>query len=336
MLRPAVETQPVPADADDPAIWLHPTDAARSLVVGTDKVERTGGLYVFGLDGRLRHAVTPLDRPNNVDVEYGVVLGGVATDIVVVTERLQHRLRAYRIGDGDPPLEEVSSDGGLRVLEGAHGEASEPMGVALYKRSRDGAVFAIVAPKSGGEGDYLWQYRLEDDGRRRVRARFVRRFGSFSRQGGEPGEVGEIEAVAVDDDLGFVYYSDERFGIRKYHADPDRTDAARELAVFGQEGYAADREGLAVYAGANGRGFIVSVDQVPNATRLRLYRREGAPGDPHDHREVVREVVTATDATDGLEVTSASLPGFPGGLAVLMNSAGRNFHIYRWSDLAPR
>jgi 3-phytase len=334
-VRPAVETQPVSSDADDPAIWIHPTDPSRTLIVGTDKVQQTGGLFVFGLDGGIRQVVAPLDRPNNVDVEYAMPLGGQAADIVVTTERMRRLLRVFRVGD-TPPLVEVSSGRGIRVLEGLEGEAAEPMGVALYKRPRDGAVFAIVAPKTGASTDYLWQYLLEDDGRGRVRARLVRRFGAFSRQGGEPGEIGEIEAVAVDDALGYVYYADERFGIRKYHADPDHPDAARELAVFGREGYVGDREGLAIYARADGTGFIVSVDQVPGGARLRWYRREGAPGRPHDHDEVVREVTTTADSTDGADVTSVSLPGFPQGLAVLMNSAGRNFQMYAWQDLAAR
>lgn len=142
--------------------------------------------------------------------------------------------------------------------------------------------------------------------------------------------------LVVDDALGSVYYADERFGIRKYHADPDHPDAVRELAIFGRHGYQGDREGLAVYAQADGTGFIVSVDQVPGSSRLRFYRREGTHGDPHDHREVVHEAVTASDSTDGLEVVSSPLPGFPLGLAVLMHSAGRNFHVYRWEGLAPR
>jgi 3-phytase len=329
-LRPVIETQPVSADADDPAIWIHPADPARSLIVGTDKIAAAGGLYVFGLDGLVRQVIAPLDRPNNVDVEYGLLLAGRPTDIVVTTERRQRRLRVYRIGDTTPPLDEISPGTGLPVLEGASGEAGEPMGIALYKRPRDGAVFAIVAPKAGGETDYLWQYALEDDGHGRVRARFVRRFGAFSRVGAEPGEIGEIEAVTVDDELGYVYYADERFGIRKYHADPDHPEAARELAVFGREGYTGDREGLAIYARPDGTGFIVSVDQIDGGSVLRLFRREGTPDDPHDHRDVIHTVVTTADATDGLEVTSTALPGFPEGLAVLMNSRGRNFHLYGW------
>jgi 3-phytase len=332
-LIPAAETESVSTDADDPAIWIHPTDPGRSLIVGTDKVASTGGLYVFGLDGRVRQVVSPLDRPNNVDVEYGLLLAGAPTDIVVTTERRQRRLRVYRIGDANPPLEEISEGAGLPVLEGAAAEAGEPMGIALYKRPRDGAVFAIVAPKTGGETDYLWQYRLEENGQGRVGARFVRRFGAFSRAGSGPGEIGEIEAVVVDDPLGYVYYSDERFGIRKYHADPDHPDAARELTAFGREGYQGDREGLAIYARSNGTGFIVSVDQIDGGSVLRLFRREGTRGDPHDHRDVIHTVVTTADATDGLEVTATALPGFPEGLSVLMNSRGRNFHLYSWQQL---
>ena len=75
-----------------------------------------------------------------------------------------------------------------------------------------------------------------------MKATFVRYFGAFS-------GTGEIEAVAVDDALGYVYYADEGNGIRKYHADPDHRDAASELAHFGRTGFRADREGIAIYAG---------------------------------------------------------------------------------------
>jgi hypothetical protein len=77
----------------------------------------------------------------------------------------------------------------------------------------------------------LWQYRLEDDGQGRVRARKVRAFEAWS--GG-----GEIEAIAVDDALGYVYYADEAVGIRKYRADPDAPGAEVELALFGGTGFA--------------------------------------------------------------------------------------------------
>jgi hypothetical protein len=96
-LVPSARTEVLPHDPDDPAIWVHPTDPARSLILATDKHETSGGLFVSGLDDRTRQTVAPLDRPNNVDVEYGVGFGREAIDIAVVTERNQRRLRIFRL-----------------------------------------------------------------------------------------------------------------------------------------------------------------------------------------------------------------------------------------------
>ncbi len=94
-----VATQPVPDDADDPAIWVNKSNPSQSRVIGTNKVKRpTGGLYVFNLDGKIVQKITGLDRPNNVDVYQN--WNGL--DIAVCTERLQGRLRIYKI---DPRAE---------------------------------------------------------------------------------------------------------------------------------------------------------------------------------------------------------------------------------------
>ena len=199
------------------------------------------------------------------------------------------------------------------------------MGIGLYRRPSDGAVFAIVAPKAGPKTNYLWQYRLQDEGGR-VGARFVRRFGDFS--GSK-----EIEAVAVDDELGYVYYADEDTGIHKWLADPDRAGADRELALFATTGYLGDREGIGIYEKPDGTGFIVSADQRPGESVFHVYRREGEPAIPTTRR--ARDFTGGADATDGADVTSAALGReFPGGLLVAMNSGPRNFLIYRWSDIA--
>lgn len=330
-IRPVTSTAPLPNDADDPAFWRHPRDAAQSLILGTDKAAGNGGLWVFGLDGTPRQTLTPLDRPNTVDVEYGVSSSAGFLDIAVVTERLAHRLRVYQIPLDGGGLVDLAP-AGLDVASGTKGDAAEPMGVALYRRPRDGAVFAVVAPKGGPADGYLRQYRLtfDPDG---VSAALVRRFGSFSGLGPSPDDPGEIEAVVVDDDLGFVYYADERFGLRKWHADPDHPDAARELAVFGRNGYLGDREGLALYREAGGRGVLVSSDQVPGGTRLMLYPRQGRPGPGgHDH-PLLAVVPTSADDTDGLDVTSGALPGLPRGAIVMMNSQGRNFLLFDWRDV---
>jgi 3-phytase len=332
-LLPVRATGVVPHDPDDPAIWVHPTDPRRSLILATDKVAAVGGLHVFDLDGHLRQSLAPLDRPNNVDVEYGLQSPAGPIDVAVVTERLQHRLRLFQVPADGGPVQDLAP-AGLPVLEGQTGEAAEPMGIAVYKRPRDGAVFAIVAPKTGGGTDYLWQYHLTIAAEGPV-ARLVRRFGRFSGLGPQPGEAGEIEAVVVDDELGYVYYADERYGIRKWHADPEHPQAATELAVLGRTGYLGDREGLALHRRADGSGYLVSSDQVPGGSRLMIYSRGGGTGGPHE-QPILHVVPTTADETDGLDVSSVPLPGFADGLLVMMNSTPRNFLLFAWSDVARR
>jgi len=322
-VRPAGRTAEVTEDPDDPAIWVHPTDPERSLIVGTNKAKvPTGALVVFGLDGAIRQTVAGIDRPNNVDIEYGLALGGEKIDIAVVTERLQHRLRIFRVTTNG-----VSDVTGRTQIVG-EGDAAAPMGISLYRRPGDGAIFAIVAPKAGPRTGYLSQYRLEADGAGQVNASFVRSFGRFS-------GTGEIEAVAVDDALGYVYYADEGDGIHKYYADPDHAEASQELAHFGQSGFQADREGIAIYVRNDGTGYLLCTDQLKDNSEYHVYRREGEPGRPHDHSKLLKIVRGDADSTDGLEVSSRPLGAqFPKGMMVAMNSGGRNFLLYRWEDIS--
>ena len=274
--------------------------------------------------------IAGIDRPNNIDVEYGVRLGGQSVDIAVATERLARQLRIFRIDPGDGHLADL---GGTPILRSEEGEAGAPMGIALYRRTRDNAVFAIVAPKTGPREGYLWQYRLSDAGDGRIAAAFVRRFGTFSASTVRP--ENEIESVAVDDALGYVYYADEADGIHKWHADPDHPDAGRELAHFARTGFRGDREGIAIYALPDGTGYIVCTDQLDGNSEYHVYPREGAPGNRHDHSHEIAVVRGGADATDGLDISSAALgPTLPHGIMIAMNSTPQNFLVFRWEDVA--
>ncbi|MFZ5517785.1 MAG: phytase [Candidatus Zhuqueibacterota bacterium] len=319
VIQPVIITEPVKYDTDDPAIWINPDDPAQSLVIGTDK-EADGALYVFDLNGKVieEKTVRNLKRPNNVDIEYGLLLAGKATDIAVTTERLENRIRVFSLPDMQP-----LDQGGIPVFEGE--ELRAPMGIALYKRSADGAIFAVVGRKNGPtDGRYLWQYRLEDDGAGHVKATKVREFGVYSgRQ--------EIEAIAVDDAPGFVYYCDETVGIRKYHADPDAADAGVELALFGTGQFAEDNEGISIYTINDGTGYILVSDQ--KANQFRIYSREGEAGNPHNHL-LIKVVAVATNESDGSDVTNVALnANFPQGLFVAM-SDNKTFQFYSWKDIA--
>lgn len=320
-LRAVVVTQPVLNDSDDPAIWIDRNAPERSLVLGTDKGDSTGGVYVFRLDGTIDTARTrrPLRRMNNVDAVEGLVVGRDTIAIAVATERGRQALRVFRLPDMTP-----IDDGGITVFDGDATRA--PMGIALYRRPRDGAIFAIVGGKAGPSTGYLWQYRLEATRRGTVSARQVRAFGTYS-------GAKEIEAIAVDHHRGFVYYSDETVGIRQYHADPDAPDADRELALFGTTGFVSDHEGIAIYPTSDSTGYLLVSDQ--QGQRLRVFAREGEPGAPFSHRLLAVIPVGAVE-TDGLEVTATPLGArFPEGMLVMM-STDRTFHFFDWRDVKAR
>ncbi|RYY30536.1 MAG: phytase [Sphingobacteriaceae bacterium] len=318
-VKPVVITEPVLFDSDDPAIWLNPQNPAQSLVIGTDKNEH-GALYVFNLEGKIiaDKVVRNLKRPNNVDIVYGLMLNGKPTDVAVTTERMTHKLRLFSLPDMKPV-----DNGGLEVFSGETGpEYRDLMGIALYT-AKNGNRYAIVGRKNGPlTGGYLWQYLLGDDGTGNVKLTLVRKFGEYSGKK-------EIESIAVDNELGYIYYSDEQVGVRQYYADPEKGN--QQLAIFGTAGFKADHEGISIYKQTATTGYILVSDQ--GANRFQIFSREGTKGNPFAHR-LVKVVPVAARQSDGSDVTALPLnQKFKHGLFVAM-SDDKTFHYYRWEDLA--
>jgi len=313
-IQPVVVTEKVRFDSDDPAIWIHPSDKSKSLIVGTDK-DSKGALFVFDLQGKIVNRVDGLQRPNNVDIAYGFILNGKPVDFAVTTERETNKLRFFSL----PDMKAIDG-GGIEIFTGEKDRL--PMGVSIYTNPADKTIYVIAGRKSGPADGYLWQYKLIDDNGK-LAMHLVRKFGRYSGKK-------EIESIAVDNELGYVYYSDEQFGIRKYYADPLKGN--EELSVFGQGEFKEDNEGISIYKFDNGAGYILVSDQ--SANRFNIYAREGANDNPHKHSRIA-SVPVSTDQSDGSEITSVSLPNFAGGLFVAM-STDRTFHYYRWSDIAKR
>lgn len=351
-IKPLIITEPVAHDSDDPAIWIHPTDPAQSLILGTDK-HADGGLYVFDLEGKIiwDKTIKGLKRPNNVDVAYGLKLGGKKIDIAVVSERLTSNLRVFSL----PDMKEIDG-GGIPMFEGENGKDFRAlMGIATYTDPA-GEIYVIMGRKNGPNDGYLWQYRLSDRGDGQVGAKFIRKFGQFSGKQ-------EIEAIAVDNELGYVYYSDEGVGIRKYDADPSRAESAvlgenfasdlgensppeqQEIALFGTDHFVGDHEGISIYKSSDSTGYLLVSDQFGH--RFHVYKREvgevGVDGkriveNQFQHQNQLQNqhlgtVYVSARLSDGSEITSTSMnEHFPNGLFVVM-SDDKTFHYYRWEDI---
>ncbi|MCH7400303.1 phytase [Belliella kenyensis] len=320
VIQPVLVSDSTDMDTDDPAIWINQYDPGRSLILGTDK-DKNGGLYVFDLEGKIIDSLTikNLKRPNNVDVGYQFQLNEQIVDFAVVTERMTRALRFYSL----PDMKSIDGGDGIEVFQGEDESAEhrDLMGIATYKSPSSQKQYVIVGRKSGPtDGTYLWQYEMKaDEGK--ISLDLVRKFGNYSGKK-------EIEAIAVDQSLGYVYYSDEMHGIRKYYADPEKGND--ELAVFGRDYFTRDHEGISIYQKSDTTGYILVSDQ--QANKFHVFPREGKKDSPHDHH-LIKAISLATESSDGSEVTHVALsPKFPKGLFVAM-SEGRVFHYYSWEDL---
>ena len=310
-ISPDIITEFTLNDTDDPAIWVNPSDPGQSIVFGTDK-ETNGAIYAFDLEGKIiaDKSIKNIERPNNVDVEYGFKLNdSTTTDILVFTEREKQQIRLFSVPDMKP-----LDNGGFPVFEDEElMENRLPMGIGLYKSKKDAVVYAIVGRKTGPKTGYLYQYALKADSTG-VTSNLVRKFGSFSLQK-------EIEAIAIDDENGFIYYADEGVCIKKYYAEPSMGDA--EISCFGGDYFSADIEGIAIASYADGHGYLIVSNQQKG--EFNIFSRKD--------NSFIKAVNLSTLQTDGCEVVTVALnEQFPYGLFVAMNDE-KNFYFYDLSRL---
>lgn len=306
-IPPDIITETTLNDTDDPAIWINPNDPAQSIVFGTDK-ETNGAIYAFDLNGKIiqEKTIKNIQRPNNVDVEYGFSLNdSTSVDIIAFTERERQQIRVFSV-----PNMQALDGGGFPVFQDeSNVEHRLPMGISLYKSTVDSVIYAIVGRKTGPTDNYLYQYALLPDSVVGMKATLVRKFGKFSGKK-------EIEAIAVDDEQGIIYYSDEGVCIRKYYADP--TKGNEELSCFGGEYFTEDIEGIAIAQMANGEGYLIISDQQRGQFNI-FSRRDNS---------FIRAVNLDTEETDGCEIVTTALnEQFPNGLFAAMNNA-KNFYFY--------
>lgn len=307
---PNIITEQTLNDTDDPAIWINKKDPSKSIVFGTDKATN-GAIYAFDLEGKIieNKTIRNIKRPNNVDLHYGFKINdSTRLDILVFTEREKQQIRVFSIPEMQP-----LDNGGIPVFAGESVENRYPMGVALYNSPIDSSMYAIVGRKTGPLDNYLYQYKLIAN-KNKITGKLVRKFGKFSGKK-------EIEAIAVDSEMGFVYYSDEMHCIRKYYAEPNKGN--KEISCFGADRFLRDIEGIAIAKHKNGKGVLIVSDQQKG--QFNLFDRQT--------NVFIKAINLSTEETDGCAVVTTPLNNtFTSGLFVAMND-NKNFYYYDLSKL---
>ncbi|KNX37785.1 phytase [Luteipulveratus halotolerans] len=219
------------ASGDDPAIWVHPHDSRRSVVLATAK---EGGLRVYDLRSRELQSLPATAAPradgvagryNNVDIAYGMNVRGRTVDLAVVSDRYNDQLRFFTIDPAGSatrqPLTEVTAPE-LGFLfnpdRDAVGDEHTAYGVSVWQ-PRPGEAYAVIT-QEGTTRIATARITSSTNGVGYSDVQHLSMPGSFALPDGttwtpceEPGTGPQLEGLGVDQDTSTLYAAQEDVGL---------------------------------------------------------------------------------------------------------------------------
>ncbi|RXJ74798.1 3-phytase [Veronia nyctiphanis] len=314
--------------ADDPAFWLNPEDASKSLIIATNK---QGGLMAYDLDG---NELQYLDEgePNNVDIRQNVKdWNGETFSLAVATNRELNTITLYRIvaaTDGQAPIQKLTAVGNNVHEESPEliSSLGEVYGICLYQ-DKNGTAH-VFANGKGGDVEH-WQLTFTKDG---VAGEIVRNWSLAS----------QPEGCVADDETGTLYLGEEDRGIWIYNADAKAETKGTMMAEIDNKTLVEDVEGLTLYN--NGiEKFLIASSQGNNT--YVVYDID------NNHKNIGTFAIIGNDQlgvdgasdTDGIDVIPGNLSAaFPEGMFIAQDwynidggykTENQNFKLVSWKDI---
>ena len=340
------------SDADDPAIYVHPQDAAKSFVIATFK---KGGLGVFDLIGKEIQSITPKDiRYNNVDIVYGVeyqsqIAGEKAkVDLAIASDRINDTIAVFLINPNygvgvvrerplqrETPLRDVSVASIPKSIFGIDNQEATAYGLTAYTDAENGKGYVFVSQSDGNEIAQLeLQPRFGAADNLEVGAKLIRTFELPIPEGVKPEEA-FVEGMVVDKETGILYLAQEKYGIWQMDADPNQdlnlTIVDRVTDYQSDSPLVADIEGLTIYYGNEGQKYLIASSQGDSTF---------AAYDLLDNNSYWGSfAIDRVKQTDGLDVTNIPLgEAFPQGLLVVQDGVNQpkpNFKFINPIEIFP-
>lgn len=359
---PTVETRPdlfddpaLPtsqrADADDPAIYVNATNAADSLVLTSVK---NAGLRVYDLSGNLLQTVNPGGiRYNNIDLQYGFKLGNQSVDIAVASDRGNDKLAVFKINPNPTTpgqyLENITDSNIATIFQASPFEppysalTRSSYGLTLYRSPVTNDYYVFTSRRETGD---IAQFKLIDKGNGKIGAELVREFTipSPTTEGRSP----QTEGMVVDQETGSLYIAQEDVGIWKFQAEPNGGTTGKLIDRVRFEGgshLTDDAEGLTIYYGKNGTGYLLASSQ--GDSTFVAYTREGNNEYVGNFAIGNNGSIDSVQESDGADVINVPLgSNFPFGLFVTQDGSNEpaktidgenvnsNFKLVPWENIA--
>ena len=344
------ETLPIDqrADADDPAIYVNSTNSEKSLILTTVK---NAGLRVYDLSGNLVQEINPGNiRYNNIDLQYGFKLGGESIDIAVASDRNNDKLAIFKINPNNPGqyLEDITDSSIGTLFQSApfdppySASSRSAYGLGLYRSPVTDDYYVFTNRRATGD---VAQFKLIDQGNGKIGAERVREFTLPSPT--SPDRSPQTEGTVVDQELGFLYIAQEDVGIWKFQAEPNggTTGTLIDRVRFeGGTNLTDDAEGLTIYYGKDGTGYLLASSQGDNT--FAAYTREGNNDFLGRFAVGNNGSIDSVQESDGADVINVPLgANFPFGLFVTQDgdnlpaqivdgeNINTNFKLVPWENV---
>ena len=317
-------------DVDDPAIYYDQNNPSQSIVIGTEK---DAGLGVYDLDGKEIQTIDPGNvRYNNVDIVYNFNLGSQKVDLAIASERNNDSLSVFKIDPSSKKLTDITSseleDASMSIF-GVDDGNTGAYGLATYDSIVDGKSYVFVTQNDGNK---IAQLELSDDGEGNVTATVVRDLTV-------PSAGGKAEGLVIDRERGTLYVGQENFGIYKFDAEANGSNKYTVVDSInnGSGELKGDVEGLNIYYGDDGEGYLMASSQGSNS--FAVYNREGNNQFLGSFQIGEGNGIDGVQSTDGIDILSRNLGGdFSDGILVVQDGQNENnttnFKYISLSDLA--
>jgi 3-phytase len=306
--------------ADDPSLWVHPTDPDKSFFLGTDKKVAEGQLEVYDLLGARIGSASAGKAINNVDVRYNFPFNGELIDIVTACNVTDQTIEIWQINPSDQSLTNISANNftGLTSL----------YGYKMYHNVCTDKFYGFACRRNSGNGN-VYQYELFDNGNGGVDINLVRTINNIPTL---------VEGITADDILGHLYIGEEDVAVWKYGANPEDGITRTEMDAVSGPRLRADIEGLTIYYSNDSIGYLIVSSQGDNT--FAVYERE----DNNTYLGSFRLVFGGVDGVengDGVEVMSYPMGGYFDTGALIAHdytntspNAYSNYKMVPWGDIA--
>lgn len=303
----SAETDPIMSvnddRADDPAVWVNEADPANSLILGTDK---EAGLYVYDFSGKTKQFLD-VGRINNVDVR---------GNIAVASNDETQSLTWFEITN--------ATSGPVKYLGDTPVGKVEPYGVCLGQDEH-----GLIASPTYKDGTIeFWRAAKTPDGTMTAQLQRTAKLPS------------QLEGCVFDERQGKVFIGEEAFGIWSLEYRNETAEPVVVDRIADSNGLVEDTEGLSIWRGTGGTGFLVASAQAADRYVVYDVLEPHAPRGIFTVSPSVDGTVDAVTHTDGIDVVSAVLPGHPNGVLVVQDDGNpesgqnQNFKLVDWAEIA--